>query len=285
MAIQFGMNLLLWTDDPTRESLLSLYERLGAMGFDGVELPLLAGDPADLPALGRRLDDMGLARTAIQVCPPEANPASCDPAIQQAATDFLKRAVDATASAGASVLGGPLYAAIGEFSGAPATPAEWKASVSVMQQVADHAAGAGVSLSFEFLNRFEIYLLNCAADTERYVREIGRDNVGVHYDTFHAHIEEKDPAAAIRAAGSAIRHVHISENDRSTPGKGQVCWRETFSALKAIDYEGWLTIEAFGSALATLAAATKIWRPMFEDEETLAREGLAFMKEAWAAAK
>ncbi|MGE4650776.1 MAG: sugar phosphate isomerase/epimerase family protein [Myxococcota bacterium] len=282
MAIQFGMNLLLWTDDPTRESLLPLYERLGAMGFDGVELPLLAGDPAALPALGRRLDDMGLARTAIQVCPPEANPASQDPAIQQAATDFLKRAVDATASAGASVLGGPLYAAIGEFSGAPATPAEWNASVSVMQQVADHAAGAGVSLSFEFLNRFEIYLLNCTADTERYVRAIGRDNVGVHYDTFHAHIEEKDPAAAIRAAGSAIRHVHISENDRSTPGQGQVRWRETFDALARVGYDGWLTVEAFGGAIPELVAATKIWRPMFESEEQLARDALAFMKREWA---
>ena len=76
-------------------------------------------------------------------------------------------------------------------------------------------------------------------------------------------------------------HVHISENDRSTPGKGGVNWKETFAALKKIQYQGSLTIEAFGLALPELAAATKIWRRMFEDEEQLAEQGLAFMKSRW----
>jgi D-psicose/D-tagatose/L-ribulose 3-epimerase len=105
--------------------------------------------------------------------------------------------------------------------------------------------------------------------------------VGVHYDTFHAHIEEKDVVLAIENAGAAIRHVHVSENDRSTPGRGQVRWAETFGALRRIGYDGWLTIEAFGAALPSLAAATKIWRRLFVDEEVLAREGLAFVTRAW----
>ena len=37
-------------------------------------------------------------------------------------------------------------------------------------------------------------------------------------------------------------------------------------------------VEAFGLALPELAAATKIWRRMFESEEQLARDALAFMK-------
>jgi D-psicose/D-tagatose/L-ribulose 3-epimerase len=76
--------------------------------------------------------------------------------------------------------------------------------------------------------------------------------------------------------------VHISENDRSTPGQGQVKWDETFDALKKIKYDGWLTIEAFGLALPSLAAATKIWRRMFVSEEQLAGDGLKFMKREWA---
>jgi len=76
--------------------------------------------------------------------------------------------------------------------------------------------------------------------------------------------------------------VHISENDRGTPGQGQVAWTETFAALRRAGYDGWLTIEAFGQALPSLAAATKIWRPLFEDEEKLAAEGLEFMKRAWS---
>ena len=99
------------------------------------------------------------------------------------------------------------------------------------------------------------------------------------YDTFHANIEEKDIPAAIRSGGDLIHHVHISENDRSTPGSGNVRWDENFDTLKEIGYDGWLTIEAFGLALPEIAAATKIWRRMFESEEQLTRDALVFMKE------
>ena len=281
MAVRFGMNLFLWTDDPTQESLLPLYERLATMGYDGLELPLFGATPEALAQLGRRLDDLGLARTAVTVCNSDANPVAPDAAGRKAATRALRHAVDCAEAAGAELLGGPLYAALGEFTGEGPRGDELAFSQEVLGEVADHAAQAGIALSLEFLNRFEIYLLNTAAQTTDYLAALGRGNVSVHYDTFHAHIEEKDPAAAIRATGDAIGHVHISESDRSTPGAGQVRWGETFDALHAIGYDGWFTIEAFGSALASLAAATKIWRRMFEDEETLAAEGLAFMKSEW----
>ena len=276
-----GINLLLWTDEPTREELLPLYGRLARMGYDGLELPIFGGEPERFRALGARLADLGLARTATAVCPPEADPIHPDVAVRRAALVHLQRAIDCAEAAGAELLGGPLYAAIGKFSGKPPSEAEWEASVDVLQAAADYAARAGLTLVCEFLNRFEIYLLNDAAQAARFVRCVNRANVGVHYDTFHAHIEEKDVARAIESAGAEIRHVHVSENDRSTPGRGQVRWAETFAALRRVGYDGWLTIEAFGAALPSLAAATRIWRRMFVDEEVLAREGLAFVRKAW----
>ena len=98
------------------------------------------------------------------------------------------------------------------------------------------------------------------------------------YDTFHANIEEKSPSAAIKVCADQMVHVHISENDRSTPGEGGVAWEETWKTLKEVNYDGWLMIEAFGLALPELAAATMIWRRMFPSEEHLAKEGLKFMK-------
>jgi D-psicose/D-tagatose/L-ribulose 3-epimerase len=279
--MKYGMNLLLWTDDPTQESFLPLYERLKAMGFDGVELPIFDAVPERYEALGRRLDDMGLLRTAVTVRNAENDPISADPAIRAAAANATKLAVDCCEAARATHLVGPFYAAIGCFSGAPPTADEWQRSVTCMQQVADHAARADVHLSFEFLNRFEIYLLNCAADAARFVREVDRPNCSFLYDTFHANIEEKDVAGAIRDNAAELGHVHISENDRSTPGRGQVDWKTSFDTLAEVGYAGWLVIEAFGQALPALVAATKIWRRMFDDEETLAREGLAFMKKEW----
>ncbi len=151
-----------------------------------------------------------------------------------------------------------------------------------MQATAEHAAKCGVMLGVEYLNRFETYLLTSAADTARFVEAVGHPSCKMMYDTFHANIEEKDIAQAIRGAGKHIVHVHISENDRSTPGAGHVDWKTSFDTLREIGYDGWYVIEAFGLALPALAAATKIWRRMFTDEMQLARDGLAFMKQECA---
>jgi D-psicose/D-tagatose/L-ribulose 3-epimerase len=173
---------------------------------------------------------------------------------------------------------GPYHSALGLFSGAGPTADEWKWGVESMQQVAEHADKVGVTLAVEYLNRFETYLLTCAADAVRFVEAVNHPRCKMMYDTFHANIEEKNLAAAIR---SCIKHcvlVHISENDRSTPGKGHVHWDETFDTLHEVGYDGWMVVEAFGLALPALAAATKIWRRMFESEEQLAADALAFMK-------
>ena len=98
------------------------------------------------------------------------------------------------------------------------------------------------------------------------------------YDSFHAHIEEKNQAEAIVACAAETVHVHISENDRGTPGTGQVHWESVFEGLKKTGYNGYLTIEAFGSALPALAAATRVWRSLFPDAMELCRDGLRFMK-------
>jgi len=113
------------------------------------------------------------------------------------------------------------------------------------------------------------------------VREVDHPNFRMMYDTFHANIEEKSIPAALECCKDVMVHVHISENDRSTPGKGGVNWAETWAGLKKIDYAGMLVVEAFGQGLPGLAAATKIWRRMFEDEDKLAGDSLAFMKRSW----
>jgi D-psicose/D-tagatose/L-ribulose 3-epimerase len=134
-------------------------------------------------------------------------------------------------------------------------------------------------LGIEFLNRFETYFLSCTADAVRFVREIDHPNCRMMYDTFHAHIEEKNVAEAIRSCAEDLILVHTSENDRSTPGSGGVNWNTTFDTLKEINFDGWLTIEAFGQSLEDLLAATKIWRRMYESEEQLASDGLKFLKQ------
>ena len=66
------------------------------------------------------------------------------------------------------------------------------------------------------------------------------------------------------------------------PGRARWHGTRPSPALKEIGYDGWIVIEAFGDALPDLAAATKIWRRMFESEEQLARDGAAFIRDRWS---
>jgi D-psicose/D-tagatose/L-ribulose 3-epimerase len=168
------------------------------------------------------------------------------------------------------------------FSGSGPTDDEKKRAIDVLRGAAEEAKKHRITLCIEYLNRFECYLLTTADGTRSFVKQVGHPNLRMMYDTFHANIEEKDISQAIVDAADSIAHVHISENDRGTPGTGHVHWKETFAALKKIRYDGWLTIEAFGRALPDLAAATKIWRDLFPNAEEVYTKGLVFMKEMWA---
>lgn len=280
--MKYGMNLLLWTTDAADDKFAPTLERLKKMGFDGVEVPVFDLKPEVFAKLGKRLDNLGLQRTAVTVRTAEDNPISADKKVRDLGIERTKLAIDCCKAGGMTTLVGPYYAALGHFSGRGPTKDEWKHGVDSMKKIAEHAGKAKVTLALEPLNRFEIYLLNSAADGARFVRDVGHKSCRLMYDTFHANIEEKSVSGAISACAEELVHIHISENDRSTPGKGQVNWRETFDSLHRIGYDGWLTIEAFGLALPELAAATKIWRPMYETEDKLAEEGLAFMRREWS---
>lgn len=274
--MKYGMNLLLWNGE-INEGMLATLEKLKAMGYDGVEVPLF-NLGLDYAAWGKRLDDLGLRRTAVTVRNVEDNPISPDAAVRAKGVQLNKQTLDCCAALGVENLVGPMHSALGYFSGAGPTADEWKWGVDSMSQAAEHAGKVGVTLCVEALNRFECYFLNAHADAARFARQVNHPACKIMYDTFHSNIEEKDIVATLHEIKDVVRHIHISENDRSTPGAGNVNWEKNFTGLSEIKYDGWLVIEAFGLALPELAAATKIWRRMFESELKLAEEGLAFMK-------
>ncbi|MFI4876868.1 MAG: sugar phosphate isomerase/epimerase family protein [Blastopirellula sp. JB062] len=275
--MKFGMNLLLWSGDPD-DSLLPVVESLKEMGYDGVEIPLFNLDVDKWGKFGERLKNIGLACTAVTVRNEEDNPISSDPNIRAEGVRLNKRTLDCCQALGAETLVGPYHSAIGLFSGNGPSADEWKWGVDSMRQVAEHAGQVNVMLGVEALNRFECYFLNTHSDSARFAREVNHPNCRVMYDTFHSNIEEKGIAQAIRDCSDMLTHVHISENDRSTPGTGHVHWDVNFDALKEVGYDGWMVVEAFGLALPEIAAATKIWRKMYSTELDLARDSLTFMK-------
>jgi len=275
--MKIGINLALWTDT-LHEDRLPLLDQCQKIGYDMVELPAFDTDLKIAKMWGRRLDELGLERSAGCAFGPDHNMISPDPQVRRRGIDAGKATIDFTAAIGSKILIGHLPSALGIFTGQGPTAQEWKWAIEAMQELSEHADRLDVTLGLEAVNRFECYLFNCMADTLRFVKDVNHKRCQRMYDTFHANIEEKNVTAAIRSVKGHLVHVHISECDRSTPGKGGIRWQETFDALYEIGYDGYLVCEAFGAALPKLAAATKIWRNMFENADQLAQDAYDFMR-------
>ena len=281
--MKLGFNLLLWTPHVTaaHESILRDLKRTG---YDGIEIPMFEGDPEHYARLGALLDNIGLERTVVSVLGAGCNPLSPDKAQQKAALDRAKWVIDCSVALGASIIGGPMHSEHGYLSGNAATGAERKRGISFHRKAGDYAAKKNVRFAVEALNRFEVYFLNTMQQLNDYLDEVDHPAIQGMYDTFHANIEEKDPIGAITTIKPHMIHVHISENDRGTPGKGHIPWDETYKALRKAKYDGWLTIEAFGKSLPALAAATRVWRQFYPNIEEVYKFGYKSMKQGWAKA-
>lgn len=259
--------------------------KIKAAGFDGVELPVFEGEVSHYRMLGAELKKQGLKCTTVTIVTPETNPISPDPEVRKAAQQRLKWAIDCNQALGAETMVGPFHSALGVFSGEPPTGDEKKFAVEVLRPTAEYAKQANLMLGIEYLNRFECYFLTTAADTAALCKEVNHPNFRCMYDTFHANIEEVRPSTAVKAVAPYLAHVHISENNRGTPGTGQVDWFENFRSLREVGYDGWLVIEAFGRALPALAAATRVWRDFFPSPDHVYTHGIRFMKTMWDLAK
>ncbi len=278
MAIKIGMNMLLWGIETTPAK-LPVFEALAKAGFDGVEIPLHGQTESELKEMASACDALGLERTSSAFVPEGANPISEDVSVRAAALTNIKRSVDDANVLGADIVIGAIYQTHKYFTGKAATLDEWNWSAEFLHAAGEYAAQSGVSLGLEFLNRFEVFLINSSAECGRMVEQVGLDNVGVHYDTHHSNIEDPDPHTALESIKHTINHVHLSESHRGTLGTGQVNWEANFSALKAIDYSGWLVIEAFGTADAELAKAANVWRNAFSSREEVFQDGIRFIRE------
>ncbi len=285
--MKIGMNLLLWTGHVTQEH-VPVLKALKETGFDGVEVPVFdASDEGHYRWLASVLDDLGLERTFVALIPDEAHsPLSPDASARAGAVEHLKRVIGCAHALGGTVMAGPWFQPLGVFSGEPPSETELDRCAEVHRQVLPLMRQAGIAAGLEPLNRFEAYLLNTMEQAEAYAARVGEGGIGILYDTFHANIEEKDPIAALQAihASGQLSHIHISENDRGTPGRGHAKIREAIAVLKELDYQGWLTIEAFGRALPELAAATRVWRDFFANPEEVYTQGYRFIRECWDAA-
>jgi D-psicose/D-tagatose/L-ribulose 3-epimerase len=277
MAIRFGINTFLWTAHFEPEH-LSLLPAIREHGYDGIEMFVF--EPARVRAaeIRRGLDAHQLGCTFCTAFGPGISLAAPDAAVRRQARQHLADCIRVVAETGSQILAGPVYTPLGDKPGRRRTQDEWAYVIDELAQVTSVLDAHQVTLCVEPLNRFETYFLNTTGDACALIDAIRHPRVGIVLDTFHANIEDKNIAESIRSAGPRIRHLHLNENDRGTPGSGHIDWPGVFAAIREIEYNGWVTIESFGSRIQEIAAAACIWRDLAPTTEEIAWDGLRFLK-------
>ncbi|MGB0767684.1 MAG: sugar phosphate isomerase/epimerase family protein [Phycisphaeraceae bacterium] len=278
--VKIGFNMLLWSSNIGEEH-FPLLQTMKDVGYDGVEFFLGEPEIEHHNKVGAELQRLGLGCTTVTCPPPEANPVSPDATARAAGLDHMKWAIDATAALGGDTLGGPFHSAYKVFTGKGPTDDERKWCADVMREAAIYAQGANITLATEVINRFECYMLNTGAQAQQLCDMVDQPNFGYLYDTHHSNIEEKSIADAIATGKKHIKLVHISECDRGAPGTGVVDWDTNFKTLKEIEYDGWMTIEAFSPDDPDFAAAIHVWRE-YDSKEEIYAGGYKFIKDMLA---
>lgn len=276
--MKYGIHQLLFTETFTKRELW-IMDLAKKLGFDGLEFTLF--DPDSLPvadvrqrsrALGLRLNS-GIGLSA------EHNLISPDARTRRRGIAFMKKIIDVSQRIGAENLTGVNYAGWGYLSGRMRTQKEWDWAVEAFREICRFAReNTDVILCIEPVNRFESHFINIAADAVRFLKDVGAKNARVHLDTFHMIREEESFTKAVKTCGTCLGYIHACENQRGVPGTGLVPWEEFYRALRSVGYDGWITIESFDPDMENIAKLCCIWRKLADSPETLASQGLKFLK-------
>jgi D-psicose/D-tagatose/L-ribulose 3-epimerase len=282
--MKFGVNSFVWVSPCTTKAVKELAPKVKSMGFDVLEIACENPDLLDISTIKNEIEGYGLSPIMCGVFGADRNLCSFDPQVRENARKYILWMIDSAAYVGSPVVCGPMYSSVGKdhLEDSEAREREWTLAVTGMRELADYAAGKGIKLALEPLNRFETDMINTVSQGLAFIKDVGQENVGFHLDTFHMHLEEKSSAQAICQAGDKIFHFHACENDRGVPGTGQVHWHEIASALKSIHYEGPVVIESFTSQVKEIARAVNIWREIAPSQDAIAIQGLQFLKTLFA---
>ncbi len=226
------------------EDLPAACGRAAALGFDAVELFMPDALTVNRDTLRGLLEEHQLRLAAVGTGAGwvihQLHLVHPDAAQRRQAIDFVRSIIDFGAAFGAPAIIGSMQGRHG--SGVDRVTAHDYLR-DALSELAAHAAGHGVNLLIEPLNRYETNLLNTLADGVAIVRAMGAANLKLLADLFHMNIEEVDIAAAFREAGSHVGHVHFVDSNRRAAGMGHLDYAPIIAALKAIDYRGYLSAE------------------------------------------
>jgi D-psicose/D-tagatose/L-ribulose 3-epimerase len=279
-----GVHAGVWVGDWSDDSARFAIESSAAIGYDFVEIPAVDPREVDVAHTVRLLESSGIGAVVSIALAEDTDINTEQAAVSARGEALLNSAVDFAGAIGADYVGGVTYSAMIKYDHS-ATAASRDNSLAVLGRVAARARARGIRLGVEYVNRYESNLLNTAAQTARFIRDLGADNVVLHLDTFHANSEELSLPAAVRDAGALLGYIHASESHRGLLGTGVLDFTGFFAELAATGYTGPVTFESFSSAVLPRSTSNTIglWRESWSDPHDAARAAHAFLREHLAA--
>lgn len=283
---QLVAHAFIWAPAWTEDAIHGAIDRAAALGFDGIAIPLR--DPAAVPAdrVARWCATARITPYAVSGGRPDADLSSADPETAARGAARLALTLAKTRDIGARHLGGILYGAVMKHPGR-APPGTIERAATALADAARRAAGDGITIALECVNRYETNLLNTAEQGRDFLARVGAPNLRLHLDTYHLNIEERDAAAAIVASAGELGFIEFGESHRGMLGQGSVDLRGAVRALVAIDYRGPIGIEAFSTGVndAAIGDVLSIWRDLYDDPDHLAAEAKALLEREFAMAR
>ncbi len=220
--------------------------KAAALGFDAVELFTASADAVSQATLTRLTQELGLSIAAVGTGAGKVlnglTLTDPDPAIRAKAVAFIQAMISFGAAVNAPAI-------IGSMQGNAVNGVDREQALAwladSLNTLGAFAEAKGVMLIYEPLNRYETNLINRLDDGARFLRSLKTTNVRLLADLFHMNIEEASLPDSIRQAGKLIGHVHFADSNRGPIGTGHTPMADVATALYDIDYQGYISAEAF----------------------------------------
>jgi len=284
LSVKFGVSTWLWVSPFSNKDIREIFDKVAHMGFDALEIAIEDPDIIDPVAVQSAIQEYQLPVIACGAFGPTRDLTHADTGIHDNCFRYIEKCLSYCVAWNSGFLAGPMYSAVGKARMVPPEQrlAEWHLAVRNLRIVCEMAEAKQLQIALEPLNRFETDLVNTAADMARLISDIGHPAAKIMLDSFHMNIEEPDIVKAFQVAGKDLIHVQVSENYRGTPGTGQTNWPAYRKGMEAINYTGTISIESFTPKNQELAGAVCFWRPMAENQDKFASDGLSFLKQLYA---
>lgn len=282
--IRFGVHSFIWKQEFFGDESY-IFEQAQAWGFDGVEISSHYFADIAPDTIKAYRDRYGIEITFCTSMPNGLSLTSEDSDCWQKSVQYVLDAITFAQACDITQLSGPLIHPVSYLTGKSLQSEEIPHLHQALTQIADALSKTKIKLAIEPLNRFQGYALNTVAQGLDLLQEIDSPQLGLLLDVFHMNIEEKDLVKAFEAAGEKCFHVHACACDRGTPGSDTMPWTDLFRALDRMDFQGWIVIESFNRDDQALATAARVWRPLADSSEQIARDGLQFLQHTYQATR